>query len=204
MSAVLTGPEILSCVDHGVITIDPFNLKQINPTSYDLRLGSKVRMYCEVGKESEAISLALGADRGFVVPHVTLDAAKPNHSVEFEIPAEGLLLHPYNFYLMHTFERVTTRQLQPSLEGKSSVARLGIKTHFTAGWGEPGFDGQYTLEVECKLPVRIYAGMLFCQIKFEMLQGDIIDYKKSGNYVGTNATGPVASRSYMQFAANAE
>jgi dCTP deaminase len=202
--SVLTGPAILESVESEMICIDPFNMKQINPTSYDLRLGSKVRVYCEVGTEAQTIEVALGAARGFVVPQVTLDAAKSNHSVEFEIPTEGILLHPYNFYLMHTLERVATKCFQPSLEGKSSIARLGIEVHLTAGWGEPGFDGNYTLEVACKLPVRIYAGMLICQIKFETLEGTIIDYKKAGSYVGVDATGPVASRSFMQFAANAK
>ncbi len=199
--SVLTGPSIVSCVENGVIGILPFDAAQINPTSYDLRLGNKLRVYCPVGREAEFIELAI---KGFALAPVHLDAAKPNHSVEFEIPSSGIELHPSNFYLGHTLERVGTMQLQPSLEGKSSVARLGIEVHFTAGWGEPGFDGQYTLEMACKLPVTIYAGMRICQIKFETLEGEVVDYKANGNYVGEHAVGPVASRSYMQFAANAE
>lgn len=199
--SVLTGPAIMRAVDDGKISIDPFFFKQINPTSYDLRLGNKLRMYCNVGEEAQVIECAR---RGYGIPAVRLDAAKPNHSVEFEIPPEGIELQPGNFYLGHTLERVATSHFQPSVEGKSSVARLTIEVHLTAGWGEPGFDGQYTLEMGCRLPVTIYAGMLICQIKFETLEGDIIDYKKKGNYVGENAVGPVASRSYMQFAANTE
>jgi dCTP deaminase len=199
--SVLTGPAILQAIDKKEIEIDPFNMVQTNPTSYDLRLGNKVRMYCPSGCESSTVA---AATRGYAVLKPVLDAASPNISVEFEIPTDGLLLQPGNFYLMHTLERVRTSCYQPSLEGKSSIARLSIQVHFTAGWGEPGFNGQYTLEVGCLLPVRIYAGMRIGQIKFETLEGDIIDYSKKGNYVGQHALGPVASRCYMQFMANAE
>jgi dCTP deaminase len=201
--SVLTGPAIQQAYVDRVIEIDPFSEQQINPTSYDLRLGKQLRMYCSAGEERAVINWAL---RGIQVPLSLdpLDAAKVNHSVAFDIPAEGIMLHPANFYLGHTLERVSTARYQPSLEGKSSIARLGIEVHLTAGWGEPGFDGEYTLEIACKLPVRIYAGMRICQIKFETLEGDIIDYKRRGHYVGKDARGAVASRSYTQFLANPE
>jgi dCTP deaminase len=194
--SVLTGPAIATCIQSNEIIINPFDPNQINPTSYDLRLGNKVRIYCG---DMDPVRVIYHAKIGYLVPTVELDSAKPNPSVEFEIPIGGLLLHPNNFYLMHTLERVATKCYQPSLEGKSGIARLGIEVHLTAGWGEPGFDGQYTLEVSCRLPVRIYAGMRICQIKFETLNGEVVDYKNSGSYVGENASGPVASRSYTQF-----
>jgi dCTP deaminase len=82
------------------------------------------------------------------------------------------------------------------LDGKSSLGRLGVSVHATAGFGDPGFDGQWTLEVTCVLPVRLYAGMRVAQVRFHAVQGEVQQY--AGNYV-EHATGPVASRSWRQF-----
>lgn len=83
-----------------------------------------------------------------------------------------LTLEPRKLYLLHTAERVSTKAFVPVLDGKSSIGRLGICIHLTAGYGDPGFDGQYTLEVTCVIPVRIYAGMRFCQMRFHTMVGE--------------------------------
>jgi len=98
---------------------------------------------------------------------------------------------------MHTAERVFSNRFVPVLDGKSSIGRLGICVHLTAGYGDPGFNGQYTLEVTTVYPVRVYPRMRFCQMRFHMIEGEVQQY--TGNYTGGSAMGPVASRCWKQF-----
>ena len=185
---ILTGQEIRRQVEDGKIEITPFYLKQINPASYDLRLGDKYLTY---------------APRYAVVPsRWLLDSKSENLVEEHLIYPDGVTLEPGTLYLMHTTEIIHTNQFVSVIDGKSSLARLGIVTHLTAGYGDPGFRGQYTLEVSVVHPVRVYAGMRFCQIRFHTVQGERIQYR--GNYTGEAAMGPVASRSWKQFKEKAD
>lgn len=186
---VLTGPEIEHQHECGNIIIDPFNKDQINPASYDLALGNKVAVY-----------------KAWVhVPHLAayrnthiVDSKQAQEVYEFEIdPERGWLLKPGIGYLMHTAERVRTDKYVPVLDGKSSIGRLFIAVHVTAGYGDTGFDGQYTLEVVATHPVVVYPGMRFCQIRFHTVVGAVLPY--SGNYTGDASMGPVPSRAYNQF-----
>lgn len=96
---------------------------------------------------------------------------------------------------MHTAETIWTDKFVPIIDGKSSIGRLFISIHQTAGFGDVGFDGQYTLEVTSHFPVRVYAGMRFCQIRFHGIQGHITQYE--GNYQGKSAKGPVGSKAHI-------
>lgn len=92
----------------------------------------------------------------------------------------------------------------PVLDGKSSIGRLGVQVHVTAGYGDPGFDGQYTLEVTSVYPVRVYPGMRFCQMRFHtrdlgdqtVLKGPLL---YAGSYEGETSRGPVPSMIWRQF-----
>lgn len=174
---ILTGPEIQRQVELGKIQISPFRPEQVNPASYDLRLGADYLQYAVFGRP--------------------LDAKVENPTTSGKIFANGLVLHPGQLYLMHTVEVVGTREFVTVIDGKSSIARLGVVAHLTAGYGDVGFFGQYTLEVSVIHPVRVYAGMRFCQARFQTVQGEFAQYE--GNYVGETARGPVASRSWRQF-----
>lgn len=146
---ILTGRQILEARAQGQIRIDPWSEDQLNPNSYNLRLGEDLAVY---------------VDR-------KLDMAKPN-AIEFlKIPAEGLLLEPGRLYLGRTLEYTETRGLVPMLEGRSSVGRLGLFVHVTAGFGDIGFCGFWTLEISCIQPVRIYAGVEICQIFYHTVSG---------------------------------
>lgn len=171
---ILTGPEIQRQVELGKIQISPFRPEQVNPASYDLRLGDEFLMYAAK----------------------FLDAEKDNPTVPGKIVDGGLLLRPGTLYLMHTVEVIGTRDFVTVLDGKSSLARLGIVTHLTAGYGDTGFFGQWTLEVTVVHPVLVYAGMRFCQVRFHTVQGELAQY--DGNYAN-DSRGPVASRSWRQF-----
>lgn len=100
-------------------------------------------------------------------------------------------------YLMHTKERVATSCYVPVIDGKSSLGRLFVKAHETAGFGDPGFDGQYTLEITSVFPVILYAGMRICQVRFHTMRGETNLYR--GHYQGDNTRGAVPSRTWEQF-----
>lgn len=191
---ILTGPEIQRQVELGKIQISPFRPEQVNPASYDLRLGREILVYePELFVEVDGKCIFEGPElktmRG-------LDAKTENRTRKHVIANEGIWLCPGTLYLMHTAEVVGTREFVTVIDGKSSIGRLGIVCHLTAGYGDPGFFGQYTLEVSVVHPVRVYAGMRFCQARFQTVQGDLAQY--DGNYA-KDSHGPVASRSWKQF-----
>ena len=180
MNGILSGKEIKSQIKNGDIEISPFDPELVNPASVDLRLGEMVRMYEDVGSGNPV-----------------LDCRTESMTRLFEMNPSGLVLQPGELYLMHTYERVFTNRFVPVLDGKSSIGRLGICVHLTAGYGDPGFNGQYTLEVTTVYPVRVYPRMRFCQMRFHTIEGEVQQY--TGNYTGGAAMGPVASRCWKQF-----
>jgi dCTP deaminase len=103
---ILSGPEIRKQIAEGCISIDPFDHAQINPASYDLRLGRYVAMYEIDGPP-------------------WLDCARAHDTTQFEIDDHGLVLFPRRLYLMHTVERIRTDHFVPIVDGRSSIGRLG-------------------------------------------------------------------------------
>jgi dCTP deaminase len=124
-----------------------------------------------------------------------LDAKKHNAIKHFEIPAEGFVLRPGNLYLGSTIEYTETHTTVPFLEGKSSVGRLGIDIHATAGKGDVGFCNHWTLEISCSMPVRVYEGMPIGQLIYFMVNGSIQNYynKKSNAKYNERTIRPVES-----------
>lgn len=161
---ILSDKRILEGIDNGEIVIEPFDRACLGTNSYDVHLGKHLATY---------------QDR-------ILDAKKHNEIVHFEIPEEGYVLHPNTLYLGVTEEYTETHQAVPFLEGKSSVGRLGIDIHATAGKGDVGFCNTWTLEISCTQPVRVYAGMPIGQLIYFQVEGDIINYynkKKNAKYI---------------------
>jgi dCTP deaminase len=127
-----------------------------------------------------------------------LDKRKPKRVRRIEIPPEGLELDPNRLYLGRTIERTETHNLVPMLEGRSSVGRLGLFVHVTAGFGDVGFCGFWTLEMYAIQPVRIYAGVEICQIFYHTVEGEVREYKQSGKYQHNKDIQP--SLLYREFA----
>lgn len=176
----LTGPEIRRQVSEGSIKIDPYDPERVQAASVDLCLGERVVRY-----------------KLYELPNGVLDSRKENPTQSYELDVdEPAILYPRALYLMHTVERIHTLKYEVDVTGKSSLGRLGIIVHHTAGHIDPGFDGQYTLEVAVVVPVRIYGGMPFCQARFHTLEGEVEDYREKGNYVGDAALGAQGSRSW--------
>jgi dCTP deaminase len=150
---ILSGQAILERLNRDIV-IEPFEPSQLNPNSYNLTLHHELMVYEEL----------------------TLDMAKANRVRRIEIPPEGLVLHPNQLYLGRTAERTATHNLVPQIEGRSSVGRLGLFVHVTAGFGDVGFAGYWTLEMFAVHQVRIYAGVPICQIFYHEITGQIEEY----------------------------
>ncbi|MCL2573704.1 MAG: dCTP deaminase [Defluviitaleaceae bacterium] len=168
---ILSGLEIAKKAEEGKeIIIKPFVPDMVGPNSYDLRLADTLVVY-----EDEV-----------------LDMRQPSATKEIVIPKEGYVLQPGKLYLGRTIEHTETLGYVPMLEGRSSMGRLGISIHITAGFGDVGFKGYWTLEIHCLHPVRIYAGERICQIYYHKIEGDYVPYK--GKY--QDNTGIQASMKY--------
>lgn len=154
---ILTDQEILNSLKTGDIKISPFNRECLGSNSYDVHLGSTLATYVDS----------------------VLDAKKHNLIQSFEIPAEGFVLEPNVLYLGVTQEYTESLKHVPFLEGKSSVGRLGIDIHATAGKGDVGFCNYWTLEISAKQRVRVYSGMPIGQlIYFETKGSPLVPYNE--------------------------
>lgn len=199
---ILSGLEIIKEVKRGSIIIDPFSEDAVNGVSIDLRLGSRAAVFRNIVHVD--MDGKVQGERFFAKTGKTavLDSAKKNPVTFFDMRKEGFMLRPGLSYLMHTVERIKTDRYVPIIDGKSSIGRLFVTAHITAGFGDPGFDGQYTLEVVATHPIIIYPGMRFCQMRFHTIVGDLESYSKKGNYKGDLASGPVPSQSWKMFQKN--
>jgi dCTP deaminase len=198
MDGILTDTAIRQAIDEGGIEIDPFNEVHLNPNSVDLTLGDEV---CVYDRWVETFPYEPREDgRYFEKTGKCLDVKEEPRVSRFKIDHDaGWILKPGILYLMHTQERVCSRRYVPVLDGKSSIARLGITIHITAGYGDVNFDGQYTLEVTTQHMVRIYPGMRICQIRFHTLAGEVQrPYNEVGHYVGDAARGAIPSKAWRQ------
>lgn len=194
---ILTGYAIEHAVADGDIVIDPYDPGQLNPASYDLRLGDDVAVYdAWVLSADELDSPADGKNLVAYDNHV-LDVKKEPTVTRFIIGRNGWVLQPRIGYLMRTLESVYTSKYVSVIDGKSSLGRLFVQAHSTAGYIDPGFRGNVTLEVTVEHPIRIYAGMRFAQLRYHTMEGATMLYQ--GNYTGEAATGAVASRAWRQF-----
>ena len=101
---------------------------------------------------------------------------KDNEVKKLTIPSNGLVLETNRLYLGRTVEYTETKNLVPMLEGRSSIGRLGLFVHVTAGFGDVGFKGFWTLEIFCIQPVKIYPSVEICQVYYHTVEGEIKNY----------------------------
>lgn len=163
---ILSGKEIKNKLGKEII-IEPFNEKQLNPNSYNLRLHNELLVY----KDG------------------VLDMKRPNETKKIIIPPEGMVLFPGRLYLGRTVEYTETDKYVPMVEGRSSVGRLGLFVHVTAGFGDVGFKGYWTLEMHCIEPIMIYPGVEICQTYYHAIEGEYDRYA-SGKYQNNKGVQP--------------
>lgn len=176
---ILSDSKILEEMARGTIVIEPFDRKHLGSNSYDVHLSKNLAMY----------------------RNEVLDARQHNEVDHFVVPDDGMILLPQRFYLGVTEEYTETHCHVPFLEGKSSIGRLGIDIHATAGKGDVGFCNTWTLEISVKQPVRVYAGMPIGQLIYFEVSGEVNTLyrtKASAKYsVRTNL--PVESMMWKNF-----
>jgi dCTP deaminase len=172
---VLTKSAIEDCLLDGRVTVTPPPQK-IGPNSVDLTLHPRLEVYQGIYDE----------DLGYYI----LDMRNPSPTRSFEIPEKGSVLRPGELYIGSTAEETYTPHHVPLVSGRSSIGRLGIHVHVTAGLGDVGFRGQWTLEIHVVKPVRVYAGVRIGQLWLFETSGDRSQY--AGRY--QNQVGPTASR----------
>lgn len=170
---IISGKEIKRRIGNDII-IEPFNPKQLGPNSYNLRLHNELVLYQDK----------------------ILDMKKKHETQKITIPESGLILQPGILYLGRTVEFTATNNLVPMIEGRSSVGRLGLFIHITAGFGDVGFQGFWTLEIFCVQPIKIYPNLEICQIFYHTIEGDFVTYN-SNKY--QNNQGIQASMLYKDF-----
>ena len=169
---LLSGEEIKKNLGTNII-IEPYSPSQLNPNSYNLRLSNELLVY-----DTDVLDM------------------KANNPVKrLTIPETGLLLETNKLYLGRTLEYTKTDQFVPMLEGRSSIGRLGLSIHITAGFGDVGFAGYWTLEIFCLQPIRIYPDVEICQIYYHTILGDVQE-EYHGKY--QNSLDVVASRLYQE------
>ncbi len=163
---ILSGKEIRNKLGKQ-IWIEPYSETQLNPNSYNLRLHNELLVY-----DTDILDMKrLNATKGLLIPE------------------EGLILEPNRLYLARTVEYTRTENYVPMLEGRSSIGRLGLFVHVTAGFGDVGFRGYWTLEMFCIQPVHIYAGVEICQVYYHAIEGRYDPYTQ-GKYQNNRGIQP--------------
>ena len=185
---LMSDRDIRAQLQAGRIGLDPLNLELIQPSSIDVRLDRFFRLFHN-------------HKYAFIDPRE--DQAELTHMVEVASD-EAFILHPGEFVLGSTFEFVSLPDdIAARLEGKSSLGRLGLLTHSTAGFVDPGFQGHVTLELAnvSNLPIKLWPGMKVGQLCFFQLSSPAETPYGSSKYLNRyqGQRGPTASRSHLNF-----
>jgi dCTP deaminase len=191
---ILSDDAIGQAIEDDQVSIDPFNVGQLNPASYDLRLGPEL-LVAEWTPSNSRWTAGIRT--------APLDLRAVSGQADYLLPIEPLeqqpyLLEPGEFVLASTAETVRlSRRVAGRVEGKSSLARVGLAVHVTGGFIDPGFQGQITLEIANLLhrPLTLYAGMRIAQIAFTPVAGRVRSAYGSGSTGHyQHQTGPTLSR----------
>ncbi|RAG81400.1 dCTP deaminase [Streptacidiphilus pinicola] len=185
---LLSDKDIRSEIESGRVVIDPFDPEMIQPSSIDVRLDRFFRVF-----------------ENHKYPHIDPAVEQPDLTRLVEPDGDDpFILHPGEFALASTYEVVTLpTDIASRLEGKSSLGRLGLLTHSTAGFIDPGFSGHVTLELSnvATLPIKLYPGMKIGQLcMFRLTSPAEFPYgseRYGSRYLGQR--GPTPSRSYLNF-----
>ena len=206
--SVLVDRDILEAMRDGVITVEPFDEASLGTNSYDVHLAPTLRTY-KVEFESVVRPRDdgfYGSPPGITKTHKPLDVGKPRATIDHSIGPEGFVLEPGELYLASTVEYTESLNHVPILNGKSSLGRLGLSIHVTAGTGDVGFRNHWTMELFVVKPLRIYAGMAIGQLLwFSASDEPLVPYtaKRDAKYNDRSAL-PQASAMFRNFSTRKE
>lgn len=185
---LLSDRDILHSIDEGAIGLDPWEPAMVQPSSVDVRMDRYFRVF-----------------ENHRYPFIDPAEEQPELTRLVEVdPDDAFVLHPGEFVLASTLEQVSlTSGIAARLEGKSSLGRLGLLTHSTAGFIDPGFSGHVTLELSnmATLPIKLWPGMKIGQLCFFRLTSQTLHPYGSNEYGShyQGQRGPTASRSFRNF-----
>ncbi|GAB2525861.1 dCTP deaminase [Paramicrobacterium agarici] len=185
---LLSDRDIKAELAESRIGLDPYDIDMVQPSSVDVRLDRFFRLF-----------------DNHKYPYIDPSQDQPELTRLIEVePDESFILHPGEFVLGSTFEQVTLPDdVAARLEGKSSLGRLGLLTHSTAGFIDPGFSGHVTLELSnvATLPIKLWPGMKIGQLCFFRLTSPTEQPYGSAAYGSRyqGQRGPTASRSFANF-----
>ncbi|MFC5180575.1 dCTP deaminase [Actinomadura harenae] len=185
---LLSDGDIRSEIESGRVRIEPFQSEMVQPSSVDVRLDRYFRVF-----------------ENHRYPHIDPAEEQPGLTRLVEVaPDEAFILHPGEFVLASTYEVFgLPDDLAARLEGKSSLGRLGLLTHSTAGWIDPGFTGHVTLELSnvATLPIKLWPGMKIGQMCLFRTSSPV-EHPYGSDHHGSryqDQRGPTPSRSYVNF-----
>lgn len=207
---MLADSLILENLKNGNIIIEGFKIEHLNPNSVDLTLAPELKSYirptikCHINKAPEWV-VRTGQchfhDETMIEYEIPIDPRKENLTHSFITPEEGFVLVPGEVYLYACNERIGVKPgYAAKVEGKSSLGRLGLKIHLTAGYIDSGFEGSLVLELETSRPFIVYPNMKICQIEFHKVEGEVLEpygAKKGSKYM--NQTGVQSSLMHKNF-----
>ena len=200
------------------IIIKPFDERCLGSNSYDLHLSPKFKVYKNTIPDGMRPFIPYNPKKKYSIrnwftrelnywrfhdckekydfrnPEFLIDPTKKNKTIEFEIPETGAILNPQFGYLASTVEYTETYNLFPYIDGKSSLGRNFILNHHTAGRGDDGFCGTWTLEIRVLYPTVVYPYMRIGQIYYEEFKGDRKQYNQNpaSHYNGQKGPTPAA------------
>ncbi|MEN9970216.1 MAG: hypothetical protein RLZZ229_424 [Actinomycetota bacterium] len=185
---LMSDRDIRASIEAGQIGLEPLDMSLLQPSSFDVRIDRFFRLFDNH-------------------KYAFIDPAEPQEDLTRFVevaPDEPFILHPGEFVLGSTYEFVKLPDnVAARLEGKSSLGRLGLVTHSTAGFVDPGFNGHVTLELSnmATLPIKLWPGMKIGQLCFFQLSSPSETPYGSAKYLNRyqGQRGPTASRSYMNF-----
>lgn len=185
---LLSDRDIRAELEAGRVVLEPFDPTMVQPSSVDVRIDKYFRVF-----------------ENHRYPHIDPAVEQPDLTREVE-PAtdEPFILHPGEFVLASTYEVITLPDdVAGRLEGKSSLGRLGLLTHSTAGWIDPGFSGHVTLELSnvATLPIKLWPGMKIGQLCLFRTSSPVEHPYGSSAYGSRyqGQRGPTPSRSWQNF-----
>lgn len=202
--SILLRNEILEGVHNGQIRIDPFNEKFVGPNSVDVTLHPVLKTYEPVKIVRNDKGILQIVHYGETLFDTPLDVAKENKTYDLIIPDEGLMLLPGMLYLGSTNEAAGSEYSVPMYDGRSSMGRLGIQSHISAGFGDIGFTTNWTLEIIVIHPVIIYPNTRIGQVYFLKVDPDSAQNLRdtgmiyeNGKY--SNQVSAQSSKSHLDF-----
>ena len=190
---ILLKEDMIKAIENKDIYISKkVSLDDLNPNSINVSLDKTLKTYTPFKIKRTKAGLMFVKTKDIV-----LDVKKKNKIYEQEIPEEGIILSPDMFYLGNTIEKAGSDVYIPMYEGRSSLARLGLVSHFSAGFGDVGFKAQWTLEIGVREPLKIYPGMRIGQVYFVKGTSAYPKYMYKGKY--SNQSGPQESKMYLDY-----